>query len=89
MFLSQTKIPLKFSFTCFISLKTITGIFLTKLSKITFGAPSVYEGKIKILWASYNSIIFILSVISFKNLIFSSFVPTKFESPAIVSYVLI
>ena len=35
--------------TCLISSKTITGRNLANDSDITFGYPSVYEGKIKIL----------------------------------------
>ena len=49
LFLLQIKIPLKFILTCFISLKTMTGLSLARLSNITFGAPSVNDGKINIL----------------------------------------
>ena len=48
LFLLQIKIPSKFNLTCFISSKIITGLSLARLSNITFGAPSVKDGRIKI-----------------------------------------
>lgn len=45
-----TKTPLKFDLTCLISRKIMTGLNRDKLSKITFGDPSVNDGRIKMLF---------------------------------------
>ena len=45
-----TKTPLNFDLTCLISRKIMAGLNRDKLSKITFGDPSVNDGRIKILF---------------------------------------
>ena len=47
---SITKTPLNFDLTCLISRKIMTGLNRDKLSKITFGDPSVNDGRTKILF---------------------------------------
>ena len=51
-FLLHIKIPKYLFFRCFNSSKIITGLNLDKLSLITLGDASVYDGRIKILCLS-------------------------------------